>query len=216
MTFIRNVLPNIFTGILVLCAVTVTALSVHQYLSTRNSDAASSAHVDNWERLLLDRPVNLGSNGATLKIIEFSDYECPYCKQIEPNLQALIKKNQNKVAVVRYDLPLKEIHPYAYKAAIASRCAAIQGVYEPYEDQLFKADLASADWVTLARQAKVPDLARFSTCVSTDETASLIEADMNTANQLGIKGTPTLVINGKIVPGVESDDALSQLVSGNK
>lgn len=68
----------------------------------------------------------------------------------------------------------------------------------------------------LARVRFTSSISRFSTCVSTDETASLVEADMKTAEQIGIKGTPTLVINGKIVPGVESDYALSQLVSETK
>jgi len=211
----RNLLPNIFTGILVICAVIVTSLSVHQYLVGRNAAAAPPTHVEDWQRLLTNRPVNVGSTGAALKIIEFSDYQCPYCRQIEPNLQALVKRNQNKVAIVRYDLPLTQIHPYAFKAAIASRCAAAQGVYEPYETELFHVDLASADWVGLAREAKVPDVPRFSSCLDSKETASLVEADIKTADRIGISGTPTLVINGKVLPGAVSDQALDQLISEN-
>jgi protein-disulfide isomerase len=151
-----------------------------------------------------------------LKIIEFSDYQCPFCRQIDPNLEALVKKMPGKVAIVRFDLPLKQIHPYAYKAAIASRCAAVQGIYEPYEKELFQENLSSADWLGFARRANVPDLSQFSACVSGDETAPLVEADIKTANSLGITSTPILIINGQTFPGAQSEQALEQMVSDNE
>lgn len=212
----RNLVSNILTGILVLCAVTVTALSVHQYLSARSEQAQAPTHISDWQHLVANRSANIGSNQAILKIIEFSDYQCPFCKALEPNLQALIEKNSNKVAVVRYDFPLKDIHEYAYKAAIASKCAEAQGIYEAFETELFQTNLAKVDWAELARQAKVPDVSQFTVCVDKNITAPLVDADIKVANEIGIKETPTLVINGAIVPGMKSNQELSKLISENE
>ncbi len=216
MAIARNLVSNILTGILVLCAVIVTTLSVHQYLSARQGGAEASKHISGWEHFVKNRPVNIGGDLATLKIIEFSDYQCPYCKALEPNLQALVKKSQNKVAIVRYDFPLKDIHEDAYKAAIASKCAAMQGVYEPFETELFQTNLATADWTGLARRAKVPDVSQFSICVDTNKSAPLVDADIKAADQIGIKATPTLVINGNVIPGMETEQALNALISENE
>lgn len=208
-------MANIATGILVLCAVVVTTLVVLQYLSAHKAAVPVSGHVSDFKSLLAHRPVNMGSDSATLKIMEFSDYQCPYCREIEPNLQALIKRHPNKVAVVRYDFPIVQAHAHAYKAAIASRCAGLQNVYGPFEAELFKADLEKVNWRELARVAKVPDIPKFWSCVSKNKTASLIEADIKLANKLGINGTPTLVIRGDIIPGMKSEEALENLVSDN-
>lgn len=207
-------MANIATGILVLCAVVVTTLVVLQYVSAHKTPDPVSGHISDFKSLLAHRPVNMGSDSATLKIIEFSDYQCPYCRQLEPNLQALIKRYPNKVAVVRYDFPLDQLHAHAYKAAIASRCAALQNVYEPFETELFKANLNEVNWRELAHTAKVPDIPKFWSCVSKNETASLVDADVKLANKLGIKGTPTLVVRGDIVSGMKSLEALDSLVSG--
>lgn len=211
----RNLVANIATAILVLCAVVVTTLVVLQYLSAQRTIVRVSGHVSDFKSLLAHRPVNLGSDSAALKIMEFSDYQCPYCRQLEPNLQALIKRHPNKVAIVRYDFPLAQAHAHAYKAAIASRCAGLQNVYAPFETRLFKADLEKVNWRELARMAKVPDIPKFWSCVSKNKTASLVDADIKLANKLGINGTPTLVIRGKIIPGMKSEEALESLLSGN-
>jgi protein-disulfide isomerase len=209
----RELLPNIFTGILVICAVIVTTLTVHQYLSNKSSASQSSRHIDGWERLLVGRVASLGGDSAKVKIIEFSDYQCPYCRELEKNLRELVSQSGVDVSIVRYDYPLTQIHIYAYKAAVASRCAERQGVYEPYQSELFSADLAVADWVGLAQKAGVPDISKFSDCVNKNQTASLIDADIKSADQFGIKQTPTLVINGNVVPGMESVQSLKNLVS---
>lgn len=211
----RDLMANVATGILVICAVVVTTLVVLQYLSAHKTTAPVSGHISDYKSLLANRPVNMGSDSAALKIIEFSDYQCPYCRQLEPNLQALVKRYPNKVAVVRYDFPLEKLHAHAYKAAIASRCAGLQNVYEPFEAELFKADLEKVNWRELAHAAKVPDIPKFWSCVSKNESASLVDADIKQANKLGIKGTPTLVVRGDIIFGVKSMKALDSLVSGD-
>ncbi|HET8553696.1 MAG TPA: thioredoxin domain-containing protein [Rhodanobacteraceae bacterium] len=208
-------MANIATGILVLCAIVVTTLVVLQYLSAHKTNVRISGHINNFKSLLAHRPVNLGSDSATLKIMEFSDYQCPYCRQLEPNLQALVKRYPNKVAVVRYDFPIAQAHAHAYKAAIASRCAGLQNVYEPFEAELFKADLGKVNWRELAHEAKVPDIPKFWSCVSKNESAPLVDADIKLANKLGINGTPTLVIRGDIISGLKSVEVLESLVSDN-
>lgn len=212
----RDLLPNVFTGILVLCAVIVTGLTVHQYLSNHQKLSPSAKHINAWKYLINNRPVNIGKNNAKVKIVEFSDYQCPYCRELDPNLQELVKQSQGSVAIVRYDYPLTVIHEYAYKAAIASKCAAAQGIYGPYETDLFKANLATADWVGLARKENVPYIQEFAKCVGTNQTAPLVKKDIDIASQIGIKATPTLVINGNVIPGMETTEALNRLISESK
>lgn len=215
MTTLNNWLRNILTAVLICCAVIITTLVVVQYFSARKSDVGIVKHVSDWKDLSVGRRVSLGNKDAPLKIIEFSDYQCPYCKRIEPNLVALISKYPKRVALVRYDFPLGSIHSHAYEAAIASRCAASQGVSDVFEENLFKADLNSLDWFSFARESRVDDISKFVSCVKNKNTASLVDNDIKVANALGINATPTLVIKGDVIPGMQTEQELDALISNN-
>jgi protein-disulfide isomerase len=210
MVITRTILSNACTGILVLCAIVVTSLCVSQYFRAREDQTHGPTELTQWRRLVENRPANLGSDSASLKIIEFSDYQCPYCKQLEPNLQRLVDRNAGRVAVVRYNLPLRAVHPRAFAAALAAQCAASQGVYESYEAALFEADLATVDWMDIARKTKVPSIATFASCLEDKKTAAQI------ADDVGIKDTPTLVIEGKVFAGMQTESALERLVAAGR
>jgi protein-disulfide isomerase len=83
----------------------------------------------------------LGSTNSSVNsvtIVVFSDYQCPYCARVEPTLKQLLQQNEGKIKIYFRDFPLSSIHPFAEKAAEASRCAGEQGKYWEYHDMLFQ------------------------------------------------------------------------------
>lgn len=158
-----------------------------------------------------DSPVE-GPEGAPITIVEFADYQCPYCRQSEPNVDKLRQNFKGKVRYSFRDFPLP-MHQYAEKAAEAARCAGDQGQFWPYHDRLFVGDakLEETDLKALARTMKL-DGAKFDSCLDSGSKKASIAADSNEGKRLGINGTPTFFINGYIISGASSYDSLAELV----
>jgi protein-disulfide isomerase len=154
----------------------------------------------------------LGPADAKVTIVEFSDFECPYCSQVVEPLHAVVKQYPGKVRLVFRHFPLS-FHKSARKAALASACAQEQDKFWPYHDQLFK-NQHSLDDKALKTYARVVGLdgERFDKCLAADAYAARIDADMEAAREVGVEGTPSLYINGRPYGGEPSREALSQAV----
>jgi protein-disulfide isomerase len=155
----------------------------------------------------------VGPSDAPVTVVEFADYQCPYCRQEEPTVRRLREQFKDRVRVSYRDFPLP-MHQNAHKAAEASRCAGEQGAYWPYHDRLFSGsadDLADAGLKSMARQLKL-DGSKFDKCLDSSAEAANVDKDFNFGKGLGITGTPTMYINGYTVSGAASFDTLSQLV----
>lgn len=213
----KNTVGNIVTAIMVICAISVTVVSVLQYLRSRNlatvSTAKSTRYIKDWKGLTRGRLVNLGSKDASLKIVEFSDYECPYCREVESYLQALVAKYPRKVAVIRYNNPLQDIHHQAFKAAKAARCSELQGNLRTFEPLLFKVDLATVNWTRLAAEGGIKNISDFENCLDEPSTAAYVQSDLLTASNYGIKATPEFIINGELYVGELTLPQLEQIIS---
>ena len=145
-----------------------------------------------------------GSATAKVTLIEFSDYQCPFCGRHVRDTYGQIDRDYVKTGKVRYafrNLPLESIHPQAFKAHEAALCAGDQGKYWEMHDQLFanQTALDSASLAGYARTAAV-DEARFKACLTGGTHASRIRDDLSEATRLGARGTPTFFI-GLTVPG---------------
>jgi len=154
-----------------------------------------------------------GPAEAPVTLIEFADYQCPYCRQEEPLVKRLREEFKDQLKVSYRDFPLP-MHPNARKAAEASRCAGEQGQYWPYHDRLFSGsadDLADAGLKSMARELKL-DGAKFDQCLASSEEAAAVDKDFNAGKDLGITGTPTMYINGYTVSGAVPYDTLRRLV----
>lgn len=160
----------------------------------------------------------LGSIKAPVTLVEFTDYQCPFCKRYhEETLPAVMKEFVDKglVRLVVRDLPLP-IHPNAVKAAQAAHCADEQGKFWPMQDALFRNgnDLAPERIPTYASTAQA-DPEPFRQCFASDRHLDKIQASSIEAGQLGITGTPTFVIgksggakvNGRKLVGAQPFDA---------
>ncbi|MGP8247413.1 MAG: thioredoxin domain-containing protein [Bryobacteraceae bacterium] len=152
----------------------------------------------------------VGSPQVTL--LEYADYECPYCQQAQPIVAKLEAEFKGKVAFAFKDYPLP-MHPHAEKAAEASHCAAAQGKYWEYHDLMFaNKDLDVAGLKNDARQLKL-DTAAFDTCLDSGQMAGAVKTDASEATDLGIQGTPTFFVNGRSVSGAPSYEGLRAVIN---
>ncbi len=139
-----------------------------------------------------------GSPDAKVTLFEFSDYQCPFCgrhaNQTLPQLLADYVKT-GKVKYVFRDSPIESIHPQAFKAAEAARCAGEQGKYWEMHDQIFanQKAMAPTDLVNHA-QALGGDLARFQQCLDSGKYAAKVRADLADSQKAGVTGTPTFFL----------------------
>jgi protein-disulfide isomerase len=142
-----------------------------------------------------------GSPDAKVTIVEFSDFQCPYCSRAGSTVARVLKEYEGKVRLVYRHLPLA-FHPNAQKAAEASLCAADQGKFWELHDRMFadQAKLSPADLKASARELGL-DGQRFDGCLDGGEKRTLVEADARAAQALGVEGTPAFYVNGVFLNG---------------
>jgi protein-disulfide isomerase len=154
----------------------------------------------------------LGNAKAPVMIVEFSDYQCPYCHQVEPTVKAVLAKYGDKISLSYRDFPLTAIHPYAMGAAEASRCAEEQGKFWEYHDQLFTASkLEKDDLIGYARNLKLDDK-QFESCLTTEKYKADIDKDEQEGRKAGVNGTPGFFINGVFVNGAKPESEFTSII----
>ncbi|HVH29872.1 MAG TPA: DsbA family protein [Vicinamibacterales bacterium] len=143
-----------------------------------------------------------GPEGAPVTIVEFSDFECPFCGALFPTIKSLEKSYPDTVRVVYRQFPLTTIHPYAMKAAEASLCAHEQGRFWQMHDSLFgfQQDLTVASLKLRAMELGL-NVEAFGSCLDSGRQAARIKQDMAEGARAGVSGTPTLFVNGRILLG---------------
>jgi protein-disulfide isomerase len=183
---------------------------IRQHLERRAAPEAARAYVDELRKaasveVLLDRPrTQVAATGpargpadAPVTIIEFSDYQCPFCRRAEPTVKQVLDTYEGKVRFVFRHFPLDRIHPQARGASEAAACAAEQGKFWEYHAELFSGD-GQLDRPALdaAAQKTGLDAAAFKTCVDERKTQKLVEGDVEAGEEAGVSGTPAFFING--------------------
>jgi protein-disulfide isomerase len=141
--------------------------------------------------------VLIGNPTAPIKLVEFADFECPYCRRADSTYRKVAARFGPRLAMVFIHDPLK-IHRFAMPAAQAAECAAEQGRFDAYHDQLYdKQDsLGLKSWLSLAVAAGVRDSAGFQDCINRGRGAARIQRGLAAAKQFGVNATPTILING--------------------
>jgi protein-disulfide isomerase len=155
-----------------------------------------------------------GNPKAPVMIVEFSDYQCPYCRQVEPTLKELLAKyGGDNVSLAYRDFPLTAIHSQAQIAAEASRCALEQGKFWEYHDQLFAASKLDKDaLIEYARNLKLDDK-QFGSCLTTERYKAEIDKDLQEGRNAGVSGTPGFFINGVALSGSQPKDAFTEAIN---
>jgi len=199
---VKAKLADVATALLVACSVAVTGLAVRRELFPSLGTAqgtVESARVAEW-RSYAGRGQRVGPANARVTIVEFSDFECSFCRATAERIRAIRAKHPRDVALVYRHYPLP-YHVHAVAAARASLCAARQGRFEPFHDQLFahQDSLGVIAWSRLARAAGVEEPA-FGRCLESAPAAE-VEADVRAGDRLGVRGTPTLLVNDRLLRG---------------
>jgi len=156
-------------------------------------------------------PTN-GSLHAPVVLVEFADYECPYCQKVNPQIQQLKKEYGDNLTIVFKDFPLP-MHHGSEKAAEAARCAGEQGKFWLYHDVLFYSKQIEVD--ALKEHARVLNLdtEKFDTCLDSGAETAAVKKDLEEAKGLGLTGTPSFFVNGHFFSGVVDYAALKDMVS---
>ena len=184
-------------------------LSTQKNLTSQRAGAPETIRYDIKDLDLSDR-VPRGKPGGKLVIVEFSDFQCPFCKQATGPISDLLKKYPQDVVLYYKHLPITEIHPLAYKMALATECARDQRApaFWTFHDRFFS-DPQIRDEAKLREQ--VQQLAdqqglntdKFLACYDKREQASRVEKDMADARKFGVTATPTFLVNGEFIAGAQ-------------
>jgi protein-disulfide isomerase len=172
----------------------------NKYISQRAAAATVPAAPEVMEKVSLALGsgwYSMGSDAAPVTVMEFADFQCPYCRRFHTDSFAELKKNYidtGKVRFISRDLPL-EFHSNAMNAALAAHCAGEQNKYWELRNTLIvnSKDLARESITKYAQQDGL-EMASFTACLDSQKYKSQIERDRDQANQLGFSGTPSFVI----------------------
>jgi protein-disulfide isomerase len=141
-----------------------------------------------------------GPENAAVQLVEFADYECPYCQKVHPDLVKLQQQFGSNVALVYKDFPLP-MHPLAEKAAEAARCARVQGKFWEYHDALFENKRLQVSDLKQQAVALKLDSAQFNQCLDSGQQAAAVKKDAAEGLRLGLAGTPSFFTNGHFLSG---------------
>ncbi len=184
---------------------------IKQLLAKQRQPAAPAAPAQGMPQNLTVKgdAINvLGERDAPVTMVEFTDYQCPFCGRFEANTFPEIKKNYidtGKLRLIVRDLPLEGLHPYALKAAQASHCAADQGKFWEMKDLLFKnQNKLDADSLNSYATADLGlNADTFKKCMADGKHLNEIAAEARYAQSLGVTGTPTFIVGKTAGDSVE-------------
>ena len=158
-----------------------------------------------------DGPVR-GPASAPIEIVEFSDFQCPYCLAAHPTVKRVLETYGDRVRFVYRNYPLPN-HPNARPAAEAAQCANEQGRFWPYHDRLFAnaSKLSDADLKQAAAELGL-DTGRFNACVDSHKFRASVDADLKAGQDAGVSGTPAFFINGRELTGAQPFEAFKRII----
>ena len=210
-------------------ALEVMAPAINRYLTEQQEGAARAALINELRaagpsvRLMLETPrfevavsdsdPSLGDASAPVTLIEFSDFQCPFCLRVAPTLKQIHAKYGDRVRIVWKDFPLTQIHPQAFKASEAGHCAAEQGKFWQFHDAVYANQQAMEPEDLKRHAASVGvDAARFNACLDTSKHAEVVRNGVAEGTRLGINSTPTVFINGRRVAGAQPYEVFAGII----
>jgi len=143
-----------------------------------------------------------GPATAPVTIIEFADYQCPYCKRAEASVRKILATYGDKIRFAFRDYPL-EVHRQARPAAVAGYCADAQGKFWTFHDKAMASDHLSNRTLENVADKIGLDRKKFDTCIAGEEAAAAVDADVAAGEAAGVSGTPAFFINGRMLDGAQ-------------
>lgn len=174
--------------------------------------AAADQPIQRYDVPVDDDPA-IGPDNAAITIIEFSDYECPYCQRWHAEtFKQILRDFPDQVRIVYRDFPLGN-HPNATPAAEAANCANEQGQFWAFHDMLFSGTVAlGSEGYSQAAQSLGLDMTQFEQCVSERRFSAEVQADLEFAVNLGVNSTPTFFVNGMPVVGAQPYSVFKEVI----
>jgi len=153
-----------------------------------------------------------GPKDAPIQIVEFSDFQCPFCFRVGPSLKQVFDTYGDRIHLIYREYPLPN-HPNARPASEAGLCANEQGKFWPFHDRLFASQqkLGAADLKQHAAELGL-DTSRFNACVDSHKYADDVEADITAGNEAGVNGTPAFFINGRMLSGAQPFEEFKKII----
>jgi protein-disulfide isomerase len=161
---------------------------------------------------LPENPLGTGPVDAPVTIVEFTDYQCPYCHRAQAVIDRILEEYAGKVRIVHLDYPLQN-HPGAVPAARAARCAGEQGRFWEYHRNLMmeKGPLDEEDLMGRAVNLKL-DKDEFARCLASTRHDESIQAQADQGSRIGVSGTPAYFINGRMISGAQPFEAFAEVI----
>jgi protein-disulfide isomerase len=154
-----------------------------------------------------------GPATAPVTIVEFQDFHCPFCQRVQPTLIQLAARYGDRIKLVYRDFPIDSLHPQARNAHEAARCANAQGRFWAYHDALYskspKATLE--DLKAIAKEVDL-EMGAFDVCLSARTYGSAVQKDIDEGTRVGVTGTPTFFINGRVISGAQPLESFTRIV----
>jgi protein-disulfide isomerase len=199
---------------------------IRAYLTQERTEAARQQFLDVLKsktpvRVMLEPPrqkvaaaggAAKGPTSAPIEIIEFSDFQCPFCLRAHPTVEQVLSTYGDRVHFVYRHFPLPN-HPHARPAAEASQCAAEQGRFWPFHDKLFAnpSRLSDADLKQHAADIGL-DTAKFNGCVDSHKYKDQVDTDVRDGEAAGVNGTPAFFINGRMLSGAQPFESFKRII----
>ena len=198
-------------------AMTVVALGAVAFRvieARRNAPVPLVSELRQWREYGAEGAV-IGAAGAPVQLVVFSDFQCPYCRQFAESARAVLARYPGRVRLVFRHRPIDDLHPHATRAAQAAICADQVGRFEGMHDALFGAQdsIGALPWTQFALRAGIEDTASFLACLSGDAATTILARDRAVADELGVTGTPVMLVNEVKVRGMPQRRVLDSLVS---
>jgi len=213
---------TVSTVILIGCALITTTLVARREFAARSGSELTTrdpVFIKDWKSYI-GQGVTFGPPNAPVRLIEFADFECPFCADLYRKLKVIRERYSSDLSITYMHFPLQG-HRFALRAARVAECAAEQGQVESIYDHLFEEQdsLGLKSWDEYAKEAGVADLARFDSCVEDTRSVARIEDGKQLGEKLAVKVTPTLIVNGWMLgrpPTVDELDAMVKAVLAGK
>jgi len=205
------------------------APAIRRYLQDQQGESARASFIADLRksgpevRVLFDAPrhvlevtaddPSVGAASAPVTLVEFSDFQCPFCQRVEPTLKQVRQAYGDKVRVVWKDFPLTQIHPQAFKASEAAHCAGDQGKFWEYHDRLFanQQALQPSDLKKHASDLGL-DASAFATCLDSSKYGERVRDGVAEGSRLGVNSTPTIYINGRMLSGAQPFEVFAGVI----
>ena len=196
--------------LLTLCAfiggATVLYLDVQELKSaSANGPAAAGPPrmVDNWSEYIRGHDASQGRDNAKVTVVEFTDFQCPYCKTFNDGTRNTLRARYgDKIRFVLKHTPLEQAHPDAKRAAVAAQCGLREGKFWEVHDVLFGHPGELSEEAIIEKGKSLGLGSAFASCVANQETLAEVAQDVKDATEVGVRATPSFLINGKLVTGM--------------